>query len=157
MVGLVSRFSHDPHESHWQASKRILRYIKRTTCYGIHYTSGDPHIVGFTDSDWVGDIDDCKSTSRFVFCLGDGPITWSCKKQHAHTLSSTEVEHREVVLANQEVFWLRKLMTEFGFPLDSPTFLWCDNKSAIHILHNPVEHQSNKHIRLHINFIRRLI
>ena len=156
-VGLVSRFSHDPHESHWQASKRILRYIRGTTCYGIHYTLGDPHIVGYTDSDWAGDVDDRKSTSGFVFCLGSGPITWSCKKQHAHALSSTEAEYRAAVLASQEVLWLRQLMTEFGFSPDSPTFLWCDNQSAIHISHNPVEHLWTKHIELHINFIRNLI
>ena len=99
-VGLVSRFSHDPHESHWQASKCILRYIRGTTCYGIHYTSGDPHIVGFIDLDWAGYIDDRNSTSSFLFCLGFGPITWSCKKQHAHTLSSTEAKYRATILAS---------------------------------------------------------
>ena len=76
-VGIVSRFSHDPHESHWQASTHILRYIWGTTCYGIHYTSGNPHIVGYTDSDWVGDIDVWRSTSIFIFYLVSGPITWS--------------------------------------------------------------------------------
>ena len=90
VVGLVSLFSHDAHESHWQAAKHILRYIWGTTCYDIHYTSGDPHIVGYTDSYWASDIDDQKSTSVFIFFLGSGPITWSCKKQHAHILSSIE-------------------------------------------------------------------
>ena len=52
-------------------------YIRGKTCYRIHYTSGDPHIVGFTNLDWDGDIDDHKSTSRFFFCPGFGPITWS--------------------------------------------------------------------------------
>ena len=56
---------------------------------------------------WAGDIDDQKSTSSFVFCLGSGPITWSCKKQHAHTLSSTKVDYKAIVLAGQEVLWLR--------------------------------------------------
>ena len=51
--------------------------------YGIHYTSGTPHIVGYIDFDWVGDVDDWRSTYGFVFCLGFGPITWLCKKQHA--------------------------------------------------------------------------
>ena len=48
--------------------------------YVIHYTTGTPHIVGYTDLDWAGEVDDQKSTSGFVFCLGLGPITWSCKK-----------------------------------------------------------------------------
>lgn len=90
MIGLVSQFSHDPHESHCQAAKHILRYIQGTTCYGIYYTLGDPHIIGYTGSDWASDIDDHKSTSGFSFCLGSSPITWSCKKKHAHTLYSIE-------------------------------------------------------------------
>ena len=48
-------------------------------------------------------------------------------------------------------------MTEFGFPLDSSTFLWCDNQSVIHISRNLVEHQRTKHIELHMYFIRHLI
>jgi hypothetical protein len=48
-----------PHESHWKAAKRILRYVRGTSSFGIHYSSGGtPLLVGFTDSDWVGDPDD---------------------------------------------------------------------------------------------------
>ena len=49
-----------------------------TTCCGIQYTLGDPHIDSYKDSDWVGDVD-CKSTSGFIFYLGSGLITWSSK------------------------------------------------------------------------------
>ena len=84
--------------------------------YDIHYTLKTPHIVGFTESDWVGDVDDQKSTSSFVFCLGSGPITGSCKKHHTCTLSSIEVEYRAAVLSSQEILWIWQLMTEFGFP-----------------------------------------
>lgn len=48
-------------------------------------------------------------------------------------------------------------MIEFGFPLDCPTILWCDNQSAIHISRNLVEHQNTKHIELHMHFICQLI
>lgn len=82
-VGLVSQFSQDPHETYWQAARHILHYIQGTLMYGIHYTLGTSHIIGYTDSDWAGDVDDRKSTSSFVFYLGSGPIPWSCKKQHA--------------------------------------------------------------------------
>jgi hypothetical protein len=91
-VGLVSRFSQDPHESHWKATKRILRYIQGTTNFGIQYSSGASQLVGFIDSDWAGSVGDRKFTSGFVYCLGFAPITWSCKKQSAIALSSAEAE-----------------------------------------------------------------
>lgn len=48
-------------------------------------------------------------------------------------------------------------MTDFGFHPDSPTILWCDNQSSIHISCNSVEHQRKKHIELHMHFIHQLI
>jgi hypothetical protein len=95
------------HESHWKASKCILRYIQGTTNFGIQYSSGASHLVGFTDIDWVGSVDDRKSTYGFFYCLGSTPITWSCKNKSEIALSSMEVEYRVVVLASQEVLWLR--------------------------------------------------
>ena len=156
-VGLVSRFSQDPHESHWKATKRILRYIKGTVRFGIQYTAGTPELVGFTDSDWAGSVDDRKSTSGFVYHFGSAPIAWSCKKQSAIALSSAEVEYRVAILSSQEVLWLQQLLMEFGFPQEHPTTLWCDNQSAIHISRNPIEHQRTKHIEIHMHFIRQLI
>src|SRR5713226_2975871 len=106
-VGRVARYMQTPHASHWKAAKRILRYIRGTIQFGIHYsTGGKPLLVGFTDSDWAGDPDDRKSTAGYVFSLGSGPVTWACKKQQALALSSTEAEYRAIVNANQEALWL---------------------------------------------------
>src|SRR5882757_5280586 len=58
-VGHVARYMQTPHESHWKAAKRILRYIRGTIWFGIHYsTRGKPLLVGFTDSYWANDLDD---------------------------------------------------------------------------------------------------
>jgi hypothetical protein len=105
-----------PHESHWKEAKRILRYVRGTVQFRIHYSSGGtPLLVGFTDSDWAGDPDDWKSTAGYVFILGSGPITWAYKKQQAIALSSAEVEYRVAVNASQESLWLRQILSEFGF------------------------------------------
>nr|KYP39876.1 Retrovirus-related Pol polyprotein from transposon TNT 1-94 [Cajanus cajan] len=57
-VGLLSRFMEKPRDSHWQAAKRILRYIKGTLTEGIFYDKDiDVNLVGYTDSDWAGDIE----------------------------------------------------------------------------------------------------
>jgi hypothetical protein len=76
VVGLVTRHMQTPHEIHWKAAKRILRYVCGTVQFGIRYISGGtPLLVGFTDSNWVGDPDDRKSTAGYVFSLGSGPVT----------------------------------------------------------------------------------
>ena len=59
-------------------------------------------LVGFTDSDWVGDPDDQKSSAGYDFSLGSRPVTWACKKQQALDLSSVEAEYRAAVNAIQE-------------------------------------------------------
>eukprot|EP00253_Pinus_taeda_P030981 PITA_30981 len=84
-------FMKTPRESHWKVAKRILRYVRGTVQFGIHYSAkASPLLVGFTDSNWAGDPDDRKSTVNYVFTLGSGPITWACKKQGAISLSSAE-------------------------------------------------------------------
>jgi hypothetical protein len=49
-------------------------------------------LYGWTDSDYVGDLDDRKSTSGYVFKVGSGVISWSSKKQPIITLSTIEAE-----------------------------------------------------------------
>jgi hypothetical protein len=70
-IGLVAQYMQTPHESHWKEAKRILRYVRGTVQFGIHYSSGwTPLLVGFTDSDWADDLDDRKSNASYVFSLG---------------------------------------------------------------------------------------
>eukprot|EP00253_Pinus_taeda_P026332 PITA_26332 len=93
----------------------------------------------------------------YVFTLGSGPITWACKKQGAISLSSAEVEYRGAVEASKEALWLRQILSEFGFQQQHLATLWCDNQSAIQLCKDPVQHQRNKHIEVHMHFIRKLI
>jgi hypothetical protein len=105
-----------PHESHWKEAKRILRYVRGTVQFEIHYSSGGtPLLVRFTDSDWADDPNDQKSTIGYVFSLGSRPVTWVCKKQQAIALSLAEAEYRVAVNASQEDMWLRQILSEFGF------------------------------------------
>ena len=80
-------------------------------------------LIGFTDFDWAGDPDDRKSTAGYVFTLGSRPITWSCKKQSAISLSSAEAKYRGAVEASKEAMWLCQILSEFGLHQQHPTTL----------------------------------
>ena len=80
-VGLVSWFQSNPGQKHWMEVKRILRYLKGTSDYMLCYQGKkDLRLIGYSDADWGGDVDQCKSTSGYAFLLNDSAILWSSKK-----------------------------------------------------------------------------
>ncbi|MCI44211.1 hypothetical protein A2U01_0065450, partial [Trifolium medium] len=84
-----------PTEMHVAAIKRIMRYLKGSISFGVFYkreSCEKLQLNGWSDSDYAGDLDDRKSTSGYVFKLGNGAISWSSKKQPIVTLSTTEAE-----------------------------------------------------------------
>ena len=111
LVSVDSRYMYQPHEIHWRESKRILNFFQGTRTHGIFYKAkSNLDLIGFTDSDWVGDNTDQKYTSGYVFMLAEGPISWSSKKQSSIALSSTEAEYRGVVNASTQCLWLQWLL-----------------------------------------------
>ena len=73
------------------AAKRVLRYLKQTIDLNLTYVKNSPEaIIGYSDANWVGDVQDRRSTSGNVFLLGGGAITWSSRKQSSVALSTVE-------------------------------------------------------------------
>ena len=104
-----------PLQSHWVASKSILRYLCGTINYGILYTdTSDVTLAGFSDSDWVANLDDRRSIMGYAFSIGSGVIAWSSKKQSTVALSSCEAEYQALCAATCEVIWLRRLLNDAG-------------------------------------------
>jgi len=92
--GLVSCYMESPTTTHFKAAKTILCYGKCRIDFGLLYPSSNEFkFVGYSDSDWGGDVDDRKSTTEFVFYLGSSAFTWSSKKQLIVTLSTCEAEY----------------------------------------------------------------
>ncbi|KAL5566704.1 hypothetical protein UlMin_029868 [Ulmus minor] len=121
-VGLVSRYMENPTTTHFKTAKRILRYIKGTIDFGLLYSfSNDYKLVGYSDSDCGGDIDDRKSTSGFVFFMGDTAFTWMSKKQPIVTLSSCEAEYVAATSCVCHAVWLRNLLKELSMTQEDPT------------------------------------
>lgn len=153
-VGIVSRFMEEPVHSYWKALKRILRYIQGTVSYGLFYSKAEDYkLVGYSDSDWCGDIDDRKSTSGYVFFMGDTAFTWFSKKQPIVTLSTCEAEYVAASGCVCHAIWLRNLLSKMELKQLGATVIHVDNKSAIELAKNPVNHERSKHIDVRFHFI----
>jgi hypothetical protein len=79
-VNQLCQFLHAPKTVHLTAAKRVLRYLKGTITFGLHYTQGPLHLNGYCDSDWAGSLDDRKSTTGYGIYLGPCLISWAAKK-----------------------------------------------------------------------------
>ncbi|KAM2718779.1 hypothetical protein EV1_030652 [Malus domestica] len=158
LVGLVNRYMENPTTAHLKTTKRILRYLKGTINFGLFYSSSSNYkLVGYSDSDWVGDSDDRKSTTGFVFFNGDTAFTWMSKKQPIVTLSTCEAEYVAATACVCHAIWLRNLLKELSLPQEEPTEIYVDNKSAIALAKNPVFHDRSKHIDTRYHYIRECI
>ena len=108
------------------------------------------------DSDYAGDLDDRRSTTRYVFTLGGGPICWKSSVQSTVALSTTEAEYMAVAEAAKEALWLTGLVKELGVE-QGGVQLHCDSQSAIYLAKNQVYHARTKHIDVRYHKIRELI
>jgi hypothetical protein len=157
-VSLISRYMSKPTELHLQAAKRILRYLKGTTSYGIFYKKGgETDLLAFTDSDYAGDEEDSKSTSCYVFLLSSGAVSWMSKKQPIVTLSTTEAEFVAAATSACQAVWMRRILKNLSHVQEGSTVIMCDNSSTIKLSKNPIMYGKSKHIRVRFHFLRDLV
>jgi hypothetical protein len=158
-VCLVARFMDRPTEIHFAAVKRIMRYLRGTLSHGVLYKrklSNEVHLRGWCDSDYAGDLDDRKSTTGFVFTIGDSAVSWCSKKQPIVTLSTTEAEYVSAASCACQAIWLRNVLSFLQSKKEECTKIYCDNSSSIKLSKNPVLHGRCKHIDVRFHFLRNL-
>jgi len=97
IVGIQSRFIHQLRETYWLAMIRVLAYIKSCLGKGLVYrTHGHVRISRYSDSGYIGDRGDRKSTTGYCIFIGENPMTWRSKKQDVVSRSSAKAEHRAI-------------------------------------------------------------
>ncbi|KAG8499389.1 hypothetical protein CXB51_005989 [Gossypium anomalum] len=128
-VSLLSRFMHCCNVQHFQAAKRVLRYIKGTLSHGLLFSKDEElKLKGYTDSDWAGSKDDMKTEAEYIAAAG----------------------------AVNQAIWLRKILADLNLFQEEATEILCDNKSAVAIAKNPVFHGRTKHFDIKLHVIREM-
>ncbi|GKE24273.1 hypothetical protein Tco_1435785 [Tanacetum coccineum] len=113
----------EPGREHWEAVKRILRYIKGTSDVALCFGESDLIVKGYSDSDYAVSCGHVNNRSRIY----------------------------RAAQANKEAVWLKMLLEELRHKQEKIT-LFCDNQSALYLARNPTFHSKTKHIRVQYHF-----
>lgn len=93
-ICMVTRFQVDPKEVRVQVVKRIFRYMKGTMEFDLRFPKGmDFNLFSYLDADYVGCINDKKSTNGSAFYLGYNLVSWHSKKYDSISLSTIDAEY----------------------------------------------------------------
>ena len=138
-VHKLAQYASNPDSSHFNAVKRILRYLKGSLNFGLVFKGNKTNnfqLVGYTDADWAGNTCDRKSIGGYCFYLNNNLISHMSKKQKTIALSTAESETHAAVQATKEAIWLRNMLGELNLSQNQATPILCDNQAAIALSRN---------------------
>ncbi|GKC92426.1 retrovirus-related pol polyprotein from transposon TNT 1-94 [Tanacetum coccineum] len=153
-VCMCARYQAKPTKNHFEAIKRVFQYLKGTINMGLWYPKDNAmSLTAYADADHAGCQDSRRSTSGSAQFLGDRLVSWSSKKQRSTAISTTEAEYIAMSGCCAQILWMRSQLKDYGFDFNKIP-LYCDNKSAIALCCNNVQHSRSKHIDIRHHFIR---
>ncbi|GJY11888.1 retrovirus-related pol polyprotein from transposon TNT 1-94 [Tanacetum coccineum] len=153
-ICMCARYQARPTEKHLHAVKRIFRYLRGTVNRGLWYPKDSLiALTAFADADHAGCQDTRRSTSGSMQFLGDRLVSWSSKRQKSAAISNTEAEYIAMSGCCAQILWMRSQLTDYGLGFNKIP-MYCDNKSAIALCCNNVQHSRSKHIDIRFHFIK---
>ncbi|BES94054.1 Hydra magnipapillata [Nesidiocoris tenuis] len=155
-VSYLSQFNNSFGKEHWQAAKRVLKYLKGTKEMSLLYRKTSQPIVGYTDADWGSCTIDRRSYSGFCFIFAGSPICWAAKKQTTVALSTAEAEYAAIAESTKEALHLKQLSMDLDIT-QNKIVIHNDNQAAQHMAANPIISSKSKHVAIRINFVREVI
>ena len=170
-VGAVARYMNNPGIQHWNAAKRILRYLKGTMKLGITYGNiamgkravaedekrgnKSSNVVAYADADYASCLDTRRSRTGYALFHNRGATAWESRSQPTCAKSTTEAEYMALGEACSEIKWQRQLLEDLtNQKQQGPTILWEDNKGAIALASDPIFRRRTKHIDVKWHFVR---
>nr|GFA74404.1 hypothetical protein [Tanacetum cinerariifolium] len=153
-ICMYARYQSWPTEKHIHAVKRIFRYLRGTVNRGLWYPKDSSiALTAFADADHARCQDTRRSTSGSLQFLGERLISWSSKRQKSAAISSTKVKYIALSRCCAQILWMRSQLTDYGLGFNKIP-MYCDNKSAIALCYNNVQHSRSKHIDIRYHFIK---
>jgi hypothetical protein len=150
-VAALSRYNSKPFTSHLTVGKKVLRYLKATRDYQLHYDPHNRNLTGYTDSEWANDSADRKSQGGHIF-ISNGTISSQSQKQDIVAMSTLEAEYIACSEATREGKWLFQLCKDIKHNQNNendetkPLPILCDNEGALAHITNAVIKSRTKHI-----------
>ena len=152
-VNFLSRFLACAEEMHWEAAKRVVKYLATTIRHGIVFEGEEVAIKAYSDADFANDEQDRKSVSGVLILIGDNPIVFTSKRQSNISLSTAEAEYVAACDAARDLTWIRSMLTELKIAHNQPE-LYVDNESAINQIKNNETLKRSKHVELKYHYVR---
>ena len=157
-VNMMSRFNQCYQQQHWQALKRIFRYLKGTATLKLQYkkTISNSELVAYCDSDWGSTMTQRRSISGVCVVYNGSPVSWFSRRQPTVAMSTVDAEYMALGHCVQEVLWFWSLVSEI-FPnrkLLDPIKVFCNNTGAIKTSKNDSVSNRTKHIDIRFHFVK---
>ena len=158
-VSKLSRFVSNPGDDHWRALERVMRYLRGTASYGIHYTGYPKVLEGYSDANWISNADGLKATSGYIFTLGGDAVSWKSCKQTIIKKSTMEAKLAALDTTTVEVEWLHELLGDLPV-VDKPIpaiSMNGDNQTVITKVHSSKDNmKTTRHIKRRLKSVRKL-
>ncbi|GJW37636.1 retrovirus-related pol polyprotein from transposon TNT 1-94 [Tanacetum coccineum] len=155
-----SKLDADPHGKEVDPTRyrvmigSLMYLIARTINMGLWYSKDSCiALTAFAYTDHAGCQDTRRSTSGSMQHLGDKLVSWSSKKQKSTAISSTDAEYIALSGCCAQILWIRSQLTDYGLGFNK-ILMYCDNKSAIALCCNNIQHSRSKHIDIRYHFIK---
>nr|GEZ92423.1 retrovirus-related Pol polyprotein from transposon TNT 1-94 [Tanacetum cinerariifolium] len=153
-ICMCARYQARPTEKHVHAVKRIFRYLRGTIHRGLWYPNDSSvALTAFADADHAGCQDTRRSTSGSVQFLGERLMSWSSKRQKSAVISITEAEYIALSGYCVQILWMRSQLSDYGLAFNKIP-MYYDNKSAIALCCNNVQHSRSKYIDIRYHFMK---
>ncbi|CAI7880055.1 unnamed protein product [Closterium sp. NIES-53] len=99
---------------HWDAAKRVLRYLCSTSGMGLALGGRGPVVLtAHADASWVDDSATQRSSQGYTFSLGSGSVSLQSTCSSSILTSSCDTQIYAGAIAAQELRWLTYLLTDF--------------------------------------------